>query len=89
MTVTIGAAEYPENVVEQLRKEHTVYAINGDEVALGLGNSKVLNSVVLGLAAKYMEFSKEAWLSELEKTVPPKTIQLNTKAFLLGYESAQ
>ena len=36
-----------------------------------------------------MEFSKEAWLSELEKTVPPKTIQLNTKAFLLGYESAQ
>ena len=89
MTVVIGAAEYPENILEKLQNEHTVYAINGEELALSLGNAKVLNSVVLGLAAKYMEFSKEAWLSELEKTVPPKTIQLNTKAFLLGYESAQ
>ena len=89
MTVVLGAAEYPEHILEKLQNEHTVYAINGEELALSLGNAKVLNSVVLGLAAKYMEFSKEAWLSELEKTVPPKTIQLNTKAFLLGYESAQ
>ena len=86
ITVTIGAAEYPENIVENLKKEHTVYAINGDEVALSLGNSKVLNSVVLGLAAKHMEFSKEAWLKVLEETVPPKTVALNSAAFLAGYE---
>lgn len=86
MTVTIGAAEYPENILEELKKEHTVYAINGDEVALSLGNSKVLNSVVLGLAAKYMEFSKEAWLEVLASTVPPKTVALNSAAFLAGYE---
>lgn len=89
MTVTIGAAEYPENILENLKKEHTVYAINGDEVALALGNSKVLNSVVLGLAAKYMEFSKEAWLKILEETVPPKTVELNSKAFLTGYEKGE
>lgn len=86
MTVTIGAAEYPENILKELKKEHTVYAINGDEVALSLGNSKVLNSVVLGLAAKYMEFSKEAWLEVLASTVPPKTVALNSAAFLAGYE---
>ena len=86
MTVTIGAAEYPENILEELKKKHTVYAINGDEVALSLGNSKVLNSVVLGLAAKYMEFSKEAWLEVLAGTVPPKTVALNSAAFLAGYE---
>ena len=86
MTVVIGAAEYPENILEKLQAEHTVYAINGEALALSLGNAKVLNSVVLGLAARYMEFSKEAWLSELQKTVPPKTIELNTKAFLLGYD---
>ena len=89
MTVVIGAAEYPENILEKLQNEHTVYAINGEELALSLGNAKVLNSVVLGLAAKHMEFPKEAWLSELEKTVPPKTIELNTKAFLLGYDGKQ
>lgn len=86
MTVTIGVAEYPENVLEELKKEHTVYAIDGEEIALGLGNSKVLNSVVLGLAAKYMEFSKEQWLQVLSATVPPKTVELNTKAFDAGYE---
>jgi indolepyruvate ferredoxin oxidoreductase beta subunit len=89
MTVVIGAAEYPENILEKLQKDHTMYAINGEEIAVELGNAKVLNSVVLGLAAKYMEFSKESWLNELQKTVPPKTIQLNTKAFLLGYDSEQ
>ena len=86
MTVVIGAAEYPENILEKLQKDHTIYAINGEKIALGLGNAKVLNSVVLGLAAKYMEFSKEAWLNELQKTVPQKTVELNTKAFLVGYE---
>ena len=85
MTVIIGASEYPENILEKLQKEHTMYAINGEEIARGLGNAKVLNSVVLGLAAKYMEFSKDAWLNELQKTVPPKTIDLNVKAFLVGY----
>lgn len=89
MTVVIGAAEYPENILEKLQKDHTIYAINGEKIALGLGNAKVLNSVVLGLAAKYMEFSKEAWLNELQKTVPQKTVELNTKAFLLGYEDKQ
>ena len=55
--------------------------------ALKLGNSKVFNIIVLGVAAKHMDFSKEAWLNVIEKTVPPKTVEINKKAFLLGYES--
>ena len=86
MTVTIGVGKYPENIVEELEKTHTVHAINGNEIAVELGNSKVLNSVVLGLAAKFLPFPKETWLDMIEKTVPPKTIELNKKAFLAGYE---
>ena len=85
MTVTVGAAEYPENILENLQKEHTVYAINGDAIAKEVGNTKVLNSVVLGLAAKHMEFSKAQWLEVLRSTVPPKTIEINTLAFEKGY----
>ena len=33
-----------------------------------------------------MDFTKEAWLNVIEKTVPPKTVEINKKAFLLGYE---
>ena len=85
MTVTIGAAQYPENILEELQKQYTVYAINGDKIAGELGNSKVLNSVVLGLAAQHMEFSKEQWISVLSSTVPPKTVDINAKAFEAGY----
>jgi indolepyruvate ferredoxin oxidoreductase beta subunit len=86
MTVVIGASEYPQNIIETLKTEHTVYTIDGNLEAKNLGNSKVLNSVVLGLAAKYIGFSKEEWLSVIEKTVPAKTIEINEKAFLKGYE---
>ncbi len=85
MTVVIGAKTYPENIIEDLKKEHTVYSIDGINIAKNLGNSKVLNSVVLGLAAKHIGFSKDAWIEVIKSTVPPKTIELNEKAFLLGY----
>ena len=39
-----------------------------------------------GVAAKHMDFSREAWLDVIEKTVPPKTVEINKKAFLLGFE---
>ena len=86
MTVVIGASTYPENIIETLKKKHKVYSIDGVNIAKELGNSKVLNSVVLGLSAKYIGFSKEEWLSVLKSTVPQKTIDINEKAFLLGFE---
>ena len=85
MTVVIGASQYPENIIENLSSKVDVSSIDGGKIAKELGNSKVLNSVVLGLAAKHIGFNKEDWIKVLQETVPPKTIELNTKAFLLGY----
>lgn len=85
MTVVTGVAIYPENVIEELKQKHDVVVINGNEIASELGNSKALNSVVLGVAAKTIGFEKEEWISVIEKTVPPKTVELNVKAFLKGY----
>jgi indolepyruvate ferredoxin oxidoreductase beta subunit len=87
ITVVTGVAEYPENIIENLEKEYNVYKVNAMEEALKLGNSKVFNIIVLGVAAKHMDFSKEDWLTVIEKTVPAKTVEINKKAFLLGYES--
>ena len=87
ITVVTGAAQYPENIIENLEKEYNVYKVNAMDEALKLGNSKVFNIIVLGVAAKHMDFSKEDWLSVIEKTVPAKTVEINKKAFLLGYEN--
>ncbi len=85
MTVVIGAKEYPENIIETLKAAHNVYAIDGQKIALELGNSKVLNSVVLGYAAKHIGFAKETWLDVVSSTVPQKTIEINKAAFNAGY----
>ena len=87
ITVVTGVAEYPDEIIENMSKNHKLYSMNAMEEAVKLGNTKTFNVIILGLAAKYMDFSKEAWLETIEKTVPPKTIEINKKAFLLGYES--
>ncbi len=88
ITVVTGVREYPENIIENLSKEYTVYSINAMEEALRLGNSKTFNVIVLGMAAKYMDFDKQAWLDVIARTVPPKTVEINQKAFLAGFEGA-
>ena len=87
MTVVIGAKTYPENIIEELKEEHKVFSIDGQEIALALGNSKVLNSVVLGYAAEFIGFDKQIWLDTVASTVPPKTIEINQKAFEAGYNA--
>ena len=87
ITVVTGVAQYPENIMEGLEKEHTVYRIDAMEEAKKLGNSKVFNIIVLGMAARHMDFSEQAWLEVIEKTVPPKTVDINKKEFLAGYRS--
>ena len=85
ITVVTGAAEYPENIIENLKKKYKVYTVDAMEEAKNIGNSKTFNIIVLGVAAQHMDFSEEAWLTVIERTVPTKTIEMNKKAFLLGF----
>ena len=85
MPVVTGAAEYPEGILESLGADHTVYSTDAMAEAKKLGNPRVFNLVVLGMAASHMDFTKEQWTKVIEKTVPPKTIEINLKAFEAGY----
>lgn len=87
MTVVIGAKQYPENIIEGLKDDHAIYTIDGQKIAKVLGNSKVLNSVVLGYSAKFIGFDKEKWLDVVASTVPQKTIDINKSAFMAGYQA--
>lgn len=85
MPVVIGAAKYPDNIIEDLEKSYRVYKVDAMEEAKKLGNSKVFNVIVLGIAAQHMDFSKDDWLTVIEKTVPAKTVDMNKRAFEVGY----
>ena len=57
--------------------------------ALKLGNSRVFNTIILGVAARHMAYTKDQWETVIRNTVPPKTVDVNLKAFEAGYELAE
>ncbi len=85
MTVVTGAAEYPEGIIEDLSKKYKVISLDAMAEAKKIGNSRVFNTIIVGVAAKHMNFEKEDWLEVIEKTVPPKTVEINKKAFEAGF----
>ena len=85
ITVVTGAAQYPENIIENLKKDYNVVDVDAMEEAKKLGNSKVFNTIIVGVAAKRMDFEKSQWLEVIEATVPPKTVEINKAAFGAGY----
>lgn len=86
ITVVTGMAEYPDDILENLRSKYRLYTVDAMDEAKKLGNSRTFNVIVLGIAAQHMDFPKETWLRVIEKTVPPKTVELNKQAFLAGFE---
>lgn len=85
ITVVTGAATYPEDIIDTLSKKYKVLPVDAMSEARKLGNTKVFNTIVLGLAAQHMDFSLEDWYTVIENTVKPKTIEINKKAFEVGY----
>ena len=87
MPVVAGNAVYPEGLIEKLQeKEAKIVAVDALSLAEQAGSSKAVNVVLIGVMAKHMELSKEEWLKTIEATVPQKFIEMNKKAFELGYE---
>ncbi len=88
MPVITGAAKYPEEIVQKLKnKADGVIAVDALALANEAGNSKAVNVVLLGVLAKSSDIAEEKWLEAVKKTVPPKFLDVNLKAFALGYHA--
>ena len=85
MPVIIGAAEYPENLVEKMTAAGIdVDAFDALSLAEQAGSSKAVNIVLMGHLSKNFDFTEEEWLEAIEQSVPAKFLELNKKAFILG-----
>ena len=88
MPVVIGSAQYPEGVLEALEKTGVkVNAVYGLNFAVQAGSAKAVNVVLMGVMAAHMDLSPEVWKQAIRETVPPKFVEMNLKAFDLGYQS--
>jgi indolepyruvate ferredoxin oxidoreductase, beta subunit len=86
MPVISGVAEYPENVLEQLKEIcNDLYVLDAVAIAEKIGNTKVFNVVILGVLARFMDIEMDAWINTLHKTIPQRFLDLNLRAFELGY----
>lgn len=86
MPVVIGTAQYPQGVLEDI-KGLGVDTIDLDALKLAIeaGSQKAVNIVLIGVMAKVMEFDKSVWEDAIKTTVPEKFLEMNLKAFELGY----
>ena len=85
MPVITGAAKYPENIGEKLQASADVTLIDALTLAREAGNIKAVNVVLIGLMAKNTDIPYEKWVEAVKKTVPEKFLEVNLKAFDLGY----
>ena len=86
MPVITGAAEYPSNIEARLRELADVTALEAMPLAEQAGSAKAVNVVLVGVLSRSMDIPEENWLRAIEETVPPKFVELNRRAFLLGRE---
>lgn len=98
VTVTSGGQPYPsDETLHQKISEVTSQAIyvDGEAIALALGNVRAANVVLLGALSALMqrqgltgaELPPETWLNVIVQRVPAKYVELNRQAFNAGRET--
>ncbi len=89
-TVSLGISEYPriEDIMKFLKSHvKNLFIIDAEKVAKDVGNIMSLNMVLLGAAVAIPNFplEKDIILSTMKENLPPKTIEVNLKAFEKGF----
>ncbi len=85
MPVITGAATYPADIVEKLSAAVDLTAVDALSLATEAGNIKAVNVVLIGVMAKNTAIPYEEWVETIKTTVPAKFLEVNLKAFDLGY----
>lgn len=89
-SVLTGQADYPEGVLEKIRvSTDNIISIDALSVARECGTTKAVNTVLIGILARLLDFPKEKWLASLENLIPERYLEANLKAFETGYNYIQ
>ena len=85
VTVSMGAAKYPENIEAMLRKTfpRMVY-MDAASKALEIGDLRTANIILLGALSKGLDLPESAWREAIASSVKERFRDLNLKAFHIG-----
>jgi indolepyruvate ferredoxin oxidoreductase beta subunit len=85
VTVSSGAAQYPEDAKELLKQAfpRLVY-IDVAKIARELGDIRTANIVLLGAISQGLDLALESWEKAIALCVKEKFLEINRKAFAAG-----
>ncbi len=84
MPTLSGKADYPKNAIEILENYAKTIVINASEEAEKLGNSKVMNVILLGAIIKAMGLENIDWEKILRDNIKENLVNINLKALETG-----
>lgn len=90
ITVTVGGIPYPDDAALEKafgQAKATLHWVSGEALAKEAGNVKAANVVLLGVIAKLLPLPEEVWWTCLERRIPQRFLQINRRAFELGYRN--
>ena len=85
--VSTGKFSYPDELEGKIReKAEKAIIIDAFDIASGLGNTRLVNTILLGVMSNSIDLEEEKWLEVIERMAPKGTGEINKKAFLEGRE---
>ncbi|MDF2788386.1 MAG: 2-oxoacid:ferredoxin oxidoreductase, gamma subunit [Neobacillus sp.] len=88
MPILSGKADYPEDIMAELSSCAETITVKAATEAEKLGNSKVMNIILLGTIVKTMGLEKIEWEKIIRDHVKPRFIDINIKALEVGMSLA-
>jgi indolepyruvate ferredoxin oxidoreductase, beta subunit len=87
LSVTLGNETYPQD--EELKKMLSgfcanIHFVSGSTVAAGLGNPKMVNTILIGYASRFLDINPDIVMSTIQGSLPERLRQVNVTAFEKG-----
>lgn len=84
LPVLLGKADYPEDLARDLSSKCRLIALDADVIARRSGSARAANLVLLGVLSAQLPFEEAKWREVIAARVPPKTLEINLRAFQQG-----
>jgi indolepyruvate ferredoxin oxidoreductase beta subunit len=82
---TTGKFSYPEKVEDTIKaRVPKTTVIDAYEIGKKLGNTRLVNTILLGVLSNDLDLEEARWLQVIERMAPKGTGEINKKAFIEG-----
>ncbi len=86
VSVLSGKVDYSQDIIDELSKNAKTILVDAAKHARELGNSKVMNVILLGSTVKSMGLDNIDWEKIIRENVKEKFVDINIEAFKLGMD---